>query len=236
MDTIADVSDPPMTLGDRITFRIQGVPLTATITSIRSRERESLKPFFYFLFPQSVLQEAPHTFFAALRLEKKQIAQLRNRMVTAFPNITVIDVTESAATIAAVLKRLSNIVRFFTFFSVFAGVLLILSSVYATRFARIREAVYYKVLGARGRFVLSVFTMENMFIGLISGLLALLFSQTGTWIVCKMFLNIPHLPLIGASLMLLALSVCLALAAGLIPSMSIIRQKPMRFLQAQTDE
>jgi len=235
MDTIAEVPDPPMTVGDRIGFRIQGVPLTATITSIRSRTRESLKPFFYFLFPDSVLQDAPHTIFSALRVEKELIPQLRNRMVTAFPNVTVIDVTESAVAIADVLQRLSNIVRFFTFFSVLAGILLILSSVFATRFARVQEAVYYKILGARGRFILEVFTMENLFLVLISGGLALLFSQTGTWIVCKTFLNIPYFPFVGASLLLLALSVFLAVAAGLMPSMSIIRQKPMGFLKEQTD-
>ncbi|MGD9301430.1 MAG: FtsX-like permease family protein, partial [Desulfobacterales bacterium] len=57
LDTVAEIRE--MKIGDRITFKIQGVPLQARISSIRTRTKESLRPFFYFVFPEHALQNAP---------------------------------------------------------------------------------------------------------------------------------------------------------------------------------
>ena len=183
-----------------------------------------------------MLKDAPQTIFTAVRMEKEKIPELQNRIVARFPNITVINATRSMAAIAGALKKLSSIVRFFTLFSLVAGILLIISSVYATRFARIQESAYYKILGATSGFVMKVFTMENLIIGGVSGCLALLLSQTGSFLVCRNLLNIPYNPSFGSSILLVALSVTAAVVTGLLPSLSMIRQKPMPFLKSQTDE
>jgi putative ABC transport system permease protein len=84
------------------------------------------------------------------------IARTQIRVVSQFPNVSVKDVTETAAALSKVTHKLSGIARFFAFFSAIAGILIIISSVLAARSARIQQAVYYKVLGARGWFVLQV--------------------------------------------------------------------------------
>ena len=63
MDTVVDMRS--MKIGDRIRFTIQGVPITARIASIRTRDNRSMSPFFYFVFPEAVLGKAPQTLFAA---------------------------------------------------------------------------------------------------------------------------------------------------------------------------
>ena len=140
---LADIS-----LGDVISFNIQGVPLEARVTSIRTRTRKTIRPFFYFVFPTETLKDAPQTIFTAVRVDKAQASLLQTTVVSRFPNVSVIDATDTITVFARVMHRLSSIVRFFTLFGVLAGVLLIVSSIFATRFARIQEAVYFKVLGA----------------------------------------------------------------------------------------
>ncbi len=164
LDTVLTMRD--MKVGDRITFRIQGIPVEARISSIRTRTKASLQPFFYFVFQSEVLQDAPQTLFTALRVEKGRVSLLQNRIVAAFPNVSVIDVTGTIAAFSKIMARLSTIVNFFTLFSVVAGILIIISSVFATRYTRIQEAVFYTILGARGRFVLAVFGVESLLIGL----------------------------------------------------------------------
>lgn len=234
LDTVQEIRS--MRIGDRITFRIQGIPLEATITSIRTRTKESLRPFFYFVFPQEVLETAPQTIFTAINISKTAVADLQNRIVTRFPNISVVDITEALAVVAGVMQKLSKTVRFFTVFSIAAGVLIIISSVLATRIARIREAVYYKVLGARRSFILKVFTLENMFLGLISGALALAIAQVGSWLICKMVLNIDYQPFAGASLLMIIATMLLVVTVSLPSSLSILNQKPVSFLREQTQE
>lgn len=225
----------PFVLGDRITFRIQGVPLEATITSIRTRTaEEDFRPFFLFVFPTAVLQSAPQTIFTATRLPVAEIAPLRNRIVAALPNVTVIDITETVANAAAVADRLVQIIRFFTFFSVLAGVLIVISSVFATRQARIQEAVYYKVLGAKRSFVRQVFMVENLLLGLISALLALAMAQVGSWALCHYLFEINYHPAVGASLLLVAATMAVVTAVGMAASGSILRSKPILILRELT--
>jgi putative ABC transport system permease protein len=234
MDTVADIRH--MKIGDRITFKIQGVPLQARISSIRSRTHESISPFFYFVFPASTLQDAPQTIFTAVRVAKEQTSALQTKIVEKFPNVSVIDATELLTVFTAVVKKLSLIVRFFAAFSIAAGILIILSSVLATRYARIQEAVYYKVLGARSNFVVAVFTLENIVLGLVSAALALLISQAGSWLICLKVLHISYQPFIFESILLVVATVLLVVVVGLLPSISILRQKPVVFLREQTQE
>jgi len=234
LDTVVAMS--PMQVGDVITFRIQGVPMDAKIASIRTRTRAALQPFFYFVFQPEVLRDAPQTLFTAVRVEKPGITPLQNRIAARFPNVSIFDLTEAVAVFARVMGRLSVIVRFFTLFSVVAGGLIIVSSVIATRQARLREAVYFTILGARGRFVLSVFALENLLIGGVSGLLALGLAQTASWIVCTRVLDVAWHPFPAVSIALVAATVALVVAVGLGASLSIIRKKPVVFLREQTEE
>jgi len=234
MDTVADIKQ--MKIGDRITFKIQGVPLQARISSIRTRTRESMRPFFYFVFPENTLRDAPQTIFTAVRVAKPQISALQTKIVEKFPNVSVIDATELLTIFSGVVKKLSRIIRFFTGFSIVAGILIILSSILATRYARIQEAVYYKILGARRSFVVKVFALENLILGLVSAIPALMISQTGSWLICLKVMNISYQPFIFESIILILVTVLLVVTVGLLPSISILRKKPVVFLREQTQE
>jgi putative ABC transport system permease protein len=234
LDTVLDMK--PVEVGDLITFKIQGVPLEARVSSIRTRRGELLQPFFYFVFQESALQDAPQTIFTAVRVGSQEIPALQNRIVKRFPNVSVIDVTQAVSTLTEVMVKLSGITRFFTLFSVLAGILIIVSSVLATRYARIQEAVYFKILGARNGFVLEVFTLENCLLGLVSALLALVFSHTAAWFISSRLFEIPYRPFLLTCLLMLAVTVSLVTLVGLIASWSILRQKPAAFLREQTDE
>jgi putative ABC transport system permease protein len=234
LDTVLEMRD--MKVGDRITFRIQGIPLEARISSIRTRTRASLQPFFYFVFPAEILQDAPHTLFTALRIEQGRIPPLQNRLVSAFPNVSVIDVTGTIASFSKIMARLSMIVNFFTLFSVVAGILIIISSVFATRYTRIQEAVFYTILGARGRFVLAVFAVEGLLIGLASSIIALALAQTTGWIVCTYALDMAYQPFAGTSLIMALVTLLMVIAVGLGAAVPILRHKPAAFLREQAEE
>jgi putative ABC transport system permease protein len=234
MDTVADVKQ--MKIGDRITFKIQGVPLQARISSIRTRTRESLRPFFYFVFPENTLRDAPQTIFTAVRVAESQISVLQTKIVEQFPNVSVIDATELLTIFSRVVKKLSVIIRFFAGFSIVAGILIIISSILATRYARIQEAVYYKILGARHNFVVKVFTLENLLLGLVSAIQALLISQVGSWLICLKVMHISYKPFIFESIILIVVTVLLVVTVGLLPSISILRKKPVVFLREQAQE
>lgn len=234
LDTVVRIRE--MKVGDRITFHIQGVPVEARISSIRTRPKASLAPFFFFVFPSAILQDAPQTFFTAVRIQKERVSQLQNRIVAAFPNVSVIDVTATIAAFSGIMIRLSKIVNFFTLFSVVAGLLIIVSSVFATRYTRIQEAVFYTILGARDRFVLAVFGLESLLIGLASAGIALSLAQTTVWIVCTYALEVAYQPFPGASLLMAGVTMFMVVVVGLVAAIPILRHKPAAFLREQAEE
>ncbi|MBI9083120.1 MAG: FtsX-like permease family protein [Desulfobacterales bacterium] len=229
MDTVADMAG--LKIGDRVGFNIQGVPLEAKVSSIRRRLSQSIRPFFYFVFPEPVLKKAPHTLFTALRVDPEAIATLQNRVVAQFPNISAIDATQTLKTLSRVMDKLSGIIRFFALFSTAAGLLIVISSVLATRSARIREAVYYKVLGAKNRFVLGVFALENCLIALISALQALVLSEAASYLIGTWKLNIPVQPFLLSGLVMVGMTQILVIGTGLLASRSILAQKPDEYLR-----
>jgi putative ABC transport system permease protein len=231
MDTVVEMRD--MSIGDRIRFNIQGVPLTARISSIRSRDNRSLNPFFYFVFPDEVLSRAPQTLFAALRTDPQQLGSLQTRIVSRFPNISVIDMSQTISVFARLMGRLSQIVRVFSLFSIAAGVLILVSAVFATRAERMMESVYYKVLGAGRHFVIAVFALENLLLGLLSSLLALGLAHAGAWWVCTTRFDIDYQPFLPASALMVTATICLTVAVGMVTSRSILAKKPVVYLREQ---
>jgi putative ABC transport system permease protein len=234
LDMVAEMGD--MKIGDVLDFNIQGVELKAKITSVRTRNKSMLYPFFYFVFPEEFLLKAPQTLFAAVHVESSTIPEVEKKVVAAYPNISVINMAKTAEELGVVMKKLSGIVNFFALFSIFAGGLIIISSILATRLARIREAVYYKVLGARSSFVFLVFFYENMLLGLLSSVLGVLLAQAGSWALCHFLFKIIYNPNWFASGVLVLFTLLLVVTVGMTSSISIIRQKPIFFLREQTLE
>ncbi|GFO53728.1 membrane protein [Geomonas sp. Red276] len=234
LDTVLKMHE--MKAGDTLTFRVQGIPIEARISSIRTRKSSGFTPYFYFVFPPSVLADAPQTLFCAARIDKREIAAVQNRIVQRFPNISVIDLTQTAELFGRIMGRLSTIVRFFTSFSLVAGILIVISSVFATRYARTQEAVYFTILGARVRFVLAVFAVENLFLGLSSGVIALAISQVASLVICRKSLDMEYHPYLAQSLLLVLATTVLVMMVGMAATIPILRQKPVVFLREHAEE
>nr|WP_284694563.1 FtsX-like permease family protein [Geomonas sp. Red32] len=234
LDTVLKMHQ--MKVGDTLTFRVQGIPIEARISSIRTRNSSGFTPYFYFVFPPSVLADAPQTLFCAARIAKKEIAAVQNRIVQRFPNISVIDLTETAELFGRIMGKLSTIVRFFTSFSLLAGILIVVSSVFATRYARTQEAVYFTILGARARFVMAVFAVENLLLGVSSGVIALAISQVASLAICRKSLDMEYHPYLAQSLLLVLATTVLVMVVGMAATIPILRQKPVVFLREHAEE
>jgi putative ABC transport system permease protein len=233
LDTVGNMQE--MKVGDTITFKIQGVPIKTRIASIRSRDRESFNPFFYFVFQNKTLKEAPQTLFAAIRVTQNQVGPLQNKIVSQFPNISVIDISAAIRTFARLMQQLSSIINFFSILSVISGILILVSAVFATRSDRILESVYYKILGAPRSFVLKVFTLENLAIGLLSSVMALIMAQVAAGLICRYIFDINYRPFMLSCIGIIFITVLLVIFIGFTASWSILTKKPVTYLREQPD-
>ena len=229
LDTVAEIGG--ISIGDLLVFKIQSVPIRARVTSLRTRTESQVRPYFYFIFQEETLKTAPQTIFSAAKMDSTELAAVQNRLAVELPNISVIDIAKTIDVLARIMHKLTTIVQFFTSFSIIAGLLIIISSIFATRLARIREAVYYKILGAGSGFVLRVFSLENLIIALTCSLLAVFMAQIGSWIVCSRVFSISYAPLPVSTTIMIIITILLVVGVGLGASREILQQKPAGFLR-----
>jgi putative ABC transport system permease protein len=229
LDTVAENGN--IKVDDLLLFKVQGLPLKARVTSIRTRTESRVQPFFYFVFQEEALKDAPQTIFSAARINRPQLTILQNKLAERLPNVSVIDIGSTVEILGGIMHKMSTIIQFFTSFSIIAGLLILISSIFATRLTRIREAVYFKILGATGPFVVKVFTSESLVIALFSASLAAVISQVGSWIICRQILNIAYQPLLGSTLIMIAATHVLVVGVGMGASISILQQKPIGYLR-----
>lgn len=136
---------------------------------------------------------------------------------------------------ARLMNRLSAVIRSLSFFSIAAGLIILVSAVYATRAERAAEAVYYKILGAGKGFILRVFALENFLIGLLSGITAMVLAQAGAFWVCHGKLDIGYRPFLLSSGLMIGATILLVILVGVAASRSIIGKRPAVYLREQTE-
>ena len=231
LDTIAEIGG--IKLGDRLVFNIQGVPIEAQVTSIRSRTKSKLYPFFYFVFKTEVLESAPQTLFAALNVDLGEISETISGIVKDMPQVSTINAAEVAGRMGVLMQRLSAIITFFSLFSIIAGILIMISSILSTQIERVREAVYYKILGAKHSFLLFVVSGESGIIALLSAALALCIATSGSWWICSEVFDIPFDPNWPVLAVVTTGAVVAILLVGLLSSRNVLKKKPSDYLRQE---
>jgi putative ABC transport system permease protein len=229
LDTIAEFGD--IKRGDRLVFNIQGVELEALVTTIRSRTKSKLHPFFYFVFSEEVLNGAPQTYFGALHLAADDIAPTIDQVVRELPNVSAINVSETADRFAELLTRLADSVIFFSSFSMAAGCLILVGALMATRLARIREAAYYKMLGADSGFVLRMVVYEHILLSLVCSLIGFACAIGTSWIICRTVFEIGYLVPYRDLLVIFGGTLLVVTLIGSVGSLNVIHRRPIDFLR-----
>src|SRR5439155_68501 len=112
---------------------IDGVPITREL--IDRRKRESPDKIWF------LIREYMLTWAAAA-------AEMQNRVVGAFPNVTAIPVRGVLERVGRVLNQISFAVRFMALFSIAAGLVVMTGALAATRYQRLYESVIFRTLGA----------------------------------------------------------------------------------------
>ena len=172
-----------VTVGDRLSFDIQGVPLDLLITSVRSVRWETFRLNFFLTVEPGVLEEAPQFRVATARFGTGREQAFQDRLAQAFPNVTMLRIREILEKIAGVLDRLALGVRFLGGFTVLAGLVILAGAVSAGSARRGREVALLKTLGLTRGGVLATFAVEYALIGLTAGIIGAAAGGLLSWTV-----------------------------------------------------
>lgn len=182
-------------LNDSIDFNVQGAMIRTYIGSLRDIEWNRMQSSFSVVFPNGVLEEAPQTFAFALQGgDDKTSAKFQRQLAIQFPNISVFDLKLLFMTVNEVIKKVEFVIRFMAFISIATGILVFISSIVISRYQRVKESVLLRTLGASRLQVTWIYTLEYLFIGLISALMAGVLALGAGWGLTKFFFSTPFYP------------------------------------------
>jgi putative ABC transport system permease protein len=219
-------------IGSAITVEIDGREMTLKVAALFKADEQHIGARASFLLPSDLVKDAPAVWYGSVRVNSKQVGQIERSLFAQFPTVTVINIADVLDRIETVVHQITFVVRFLAGFSIFAGLMILASSIASTRFRRTREAVVLKTLGAtRGRIV-RIFSVEFSVLGLLAGAVGVVFANVLTRVLV-IKLEVPWHFDFNASLVALFGTAVLATATGWLASYRILGLRPLEVLREE---
>lgn len=217
-------------LGDRVAFDIAGQRFEATITSLRTVEWESFKPNFFVIASPGALDAYSGSYITAVKVPPER-PTFTAGLVQRFPNLSVIDVDAILTQVKSIGDQVAMVVQVVFWFSLAAGVLVLLAAVSASQDERLREGGVMRALGGSRRQLRMAQASEFAVIGLLSGVVAAIAASILAGVVAVQVFDLPFeinwgMAAAGAGLGMLA-----ALAAGLFATRRVLDAPPSLVLR-----
>lgn len=169
--------------GDEITVNILGRDITATIANVRTVNWMNFTINYAITFAPGVLEAAPHGWLATVVADPAQEAVIQRNLGAAFPNITMIRLSDAVAAAGDILGNMATAVRAMALIAVITGILVLAGSLAATRTQRLYDTVILKVLGISNPTLLMAFLAEFGLLGLLAGGVSLALGALISWAV-----------------------------------------------------
>jgi putative ABC transport system permease protein len=221
-------------LGDTLVWDVQGVRVGSVVETLREVEWARFEPNFFAVFPEGVLDEAPHTWVVLAAIPGTgERGRVQSAVVRRAPNVSAIDLTQVQETVDGVVGRVSTAIRFLAGFSVLTGFVVLLGAVATGRAQRMRESVLLKTVGAVRAQIVGILATEYLALGVIASAAGTGLALLAGWGLARwMFrvgLGVPWPALAG----LAAGTALLAAAVGLWASRDVVRRTPLDSLREE---
>jgi len=221
-------------IGTRMVFNVQGARLDCEVASVRAVDFNRIQTNFLVVFPTGVLEKAPqfHVIVSKVK-DAEQSAKFQSELVKTYPSVSAIDLTQILRSVDEVLGKVSFVIRFMAMFSILTGLLVLFSSIYQSKFARVRESVLLRTLGASRRQILSINALEYFLLGALSCLAGIGLSVLGAWALAHYAFKIPFEvswgPLWATFFSITGLTVLI----GLLNSREVVQKPPLEVLRQE---
>jgi len=212
-------------IGDRVAFDIAGQPFEATITSLRSVDWESFRPNFFVIASPGSMDGFPASHITAVSVPPQR-TRFTADLVERFPNLSVVDIDAVLKQVRSTADQVSTVVEVVFYFSLVAGVLVLMAAVSASQDERLLEGGVMRAIGGSRRQLRLAQASEFTAIGLLSGLTAAIAASLLAGVVATQVFDLPweadwRMAAVGALAGVLA-----ALLAGMFATRRVLDAPP----------
>ncbi|GLC27674.1 ABC transporter permease [Roseisolibacter agri] len=221
-----------LSLGDTVTWDVQGVQVATRVTSFREVNWQRFEPNFFAVFQPAALQAAPKQFVILARIPTPDgVARVQRDVVARHPNVSSVDLSLVQRTVGSILEKVAVAVRFLGVFCLAVGIPVLVSAVAATRRDRLRDAVLLKTLGATRAQIGRILLAEYAVLGALGAVAGMLLSFAGAWALQKWIFRGTFVPAWDSALAIAGLLMALTLLIGVLTGREAFRSTPMAALR-----
>lgn len=217
-------------LGDTLRFDVAGVPVDATITSVRKLDWSSMRVNFFVILSPAVADSLPSTWITAFHLPAEKQG-LVNRLIRDYPNLTIVDVGSMVAQVQQVIDQVVAAVEFLFLFTLAAGIMVLAAAMLVSQQERAHEAGLLRALGATRAQLSRAQWVECLLVGGSAGALAATGAALVGWTLAHQVFEFewtltPLIWLVG-----IALGMACALAGGWFGLKNVLSRPPILTLR-----
>jgi putative ABC transport system permease protein len=221
-----------LAIGSSVELETGGAVHALKVAAIYRADGQHLGARVEFVLPSALLKDQTATWYGGAHIDPKQVAAMERGLFAAYPTVTIINLADVLDRIESVVDQITFVVRFLAGFSIFAGLMILASSIASTRFRRMREAVVLKTLGATRMRIVRTFSVEFSVLGLLAGAVGVVFANILTRVLLQRLEVAFHIEW-AATLTALVGTAVLATATGWIASYRILGLRPLEVLREE---
>lgn len=184
-----------------------------------------------FALNRVALADAPAVYYGGVRIAPDQAVELQREAFERFPTVLVINAADVIRIVQDVVDQIAIVVQLVSAFAILGGVIILTSSVVATRFRRVRETAILKTLGATRSKVARIFSVEFLVLGLVAGGMGALLASGFSALLLDRVMDASFEPAILPNVVTILATALIANLAGWLASFRILGQKPLEVLR-----
>jgi len=218
-------------VGSILEWTAIGGNVRARVANIRRTDALRVGANNQFILSPGTLDNFSLVYYGALRVKPENAAAVQARIFQQFPTVTAINAADILEIIQGVVDRVSLATRFVAGFAMFGGLVVLASSIAATRYRRIREVAILRTVGAERGTLIRMLCAEFAVIGSAAGLIGGALAAAASAILIGQLLDTPYkfslLPVFAAA----AITCILTVLTGWLASYGILDRKPLDILR-----
>lgn len=221
-------------IGDKINFNVQGAIIPTVVSSFREVDWNRIQTNFRVVFPKGILESAPQFHVLMTRVSGSEAsADFQQKIVQAFPNISVIDLALVLSVLDDILNKIGFVIKFMAGFSIITGLVVLIASVLTSKYQRIQESVLLRTLGGSRKQILAITALEYLFLGTLAASTGILLSIASAWALATYTFKTTFSPALFPLFLLLVFIAVLTVIIGLLNSRGILSRPPLEILRGE---
>ncbi len=218
-------------LGSVIRVNVLGRDIDLKVASLRDVAWRTLSLNFTMVASPGLLERAPHSHIATVRVEPAQEGAILRAVTDALPNVSGIRVADVLGAVAALVGKLAAALAATGSVTLAAGALVLMGAVAAGQRRRVAEAVVLKTLGATRRQIRAAWLVEFGVIGAAAGAIAAVVGTAASWGVVRFVMRSDWLFMPGVLAATIGGCVILMLGFGYLGTSAALRARAAPYLR-----